>query len=1055
MQSTGSWLNQPLTGKNAVQNTDEEEDGGEMAEGSPQFRMTANTTGPQSGGPQSSLNAAAQHACATCNRSFDTARGLGVHIKKKHPAQANDAIDVERSKRRWNDEELRLMADYEADATLSNVMHMNQHLLTLLPERTLEAIKGQRRKADYRQLVQNRLAALRNEIVIENDNPLDVIDDRQEDEPSTSAEGTGRQLRDEILKVIQENIEEVRKINSPFAKELVELGNSALLNNVMDEARFMRAISNKFKNTRTPKGPMFGKTTVYQGTSKQKRKQRYAVVQSLYKKDIGAAARVVLKDNDSIATKIPQTRMMFEYWKNVFATEGGGPRNSSSMAPSCPQMQPIWRPVTIDDIKAARAANEKGAGPDGIIPKDWNRIDDRQKCLLYNLFLFYEKVPNPIKGSRTVFIPKVDGGSTDPGDFRPLTICSVILREFNKILARRIVSCYAYDERQTAYLPIDGVCINTSLLTAIIAEAKRSKKELHIAILDLIKAFNSVYHSALTEAITEIGCPPGFIAYIKDMYHNVTTAMQFEGKSEQASILAGVYQGDPLSGPLFTIAYEKALKALNNEIGFDLQDVRVNASAYSDDGLLLAMTVIGMQHNLDKFGDTLAKIGLKINPRKSKTISFVPSGRDKKMKIVTNKQFTVDGEEIDTLTISDFWKYLGVVYSASGPEVAKVNLEDELIKLTKGPLKPQQRIHLLKTFVIAKHQQRLVLSRTTAVGLNKMDLQIRKYVRRWLHLPKDMPVAYIHAPVKAGGLGIPCLKQWIPLMRFLRLMKVKRTGGDRIAAVLNCELYKSIIHSAKQALSVLECGDEPTLQGYHDFWKKELLEMVDGKDLKPAQNHTSSTSFNSTRMNDISGEDYIHYNQIRTNSCPTRKRTARGRPNKPTTCRAGCRRVETLQHVVQECVRTHGGRTLRHDRVVDMLADEFKTKGYAVEKEVYLRTSEELFKPDLVMKKNNKAYVIDAQIVQCGKLETDYRLKVCKYRDDTELNSVIKSKYDVQEVKYEACTISYKGMWSRQSVASLQELGIGSYCLFKIVTSVLRGTWLNWQRFNKTTTVVH
>lgn len=233
------------------------------------------------------------------------------------------------------------------------------------------------------------------------------------------------------------------------------------------------------------------------------------------------------------------------------------------------------------------------------------------------------------------------------------------------------------------------------------------------------------------------------------MYSNVTTEMQFEGFSELARILAGVYQGDPLSGPLFTIAYERALKALNNEVGFDLADVRINASAYSDDGLLLAMTVIGLQHNLEKFGETLAKIGLKINLRKSKTISFVPSGRDKKMKVVSSKQFTVGGEQIETLKITDFWKYLGVVYHSSGPEVGKVDLEDELMKLTKGPLKPQQRIQLLKSIIISKYQHRLVLSRTTAVGLNKMDLTIRRYVRRWLHLPNDVPVAYMYAPVKA------------------------------------------------------------------------------------------------------------------------------------------------------------------------------------------------------------------------------------------------------------------------------------------------------------------
>lgn len=1048
------WPNQPLSGKKAVNDTDDDQNSGDLAEES-QFRMATDTTGPQSSGPQSSTSANALHVCTICGRSFDTAIGRGVHIRRAHPAQANEAINTDRTKRRWNDEEVRIMADHEARALIANnVTHMNLYLVSLMVDRTAEGIKGKRRSERYKRLVEDRTAILRLEMLnanesVQGDNNQEANNDQEmiSDPPI--------QHRELLKDALEESMIDVENIGTRSALELVEIGKDALLDQPMDDARIIRWLADRFRNTKIPKGPIHGRTTDYHGTNKQKRRQRYALVQTLYKKDIGAAARVILKDNDQIATKIPPTQLMFEYWKDVFATGGGGRAIKNNRVPTAPHMETLWQPVTLDEIRSSRSSNEKGAGPDGVTPRSWNQLDDRYKRLLYNIFVFYERVPVPIKSSRTVFTPKIEGGSLDPGDFRPLSICSVVLREFNKILARRFISCYTYDERQTAYLPIDGVCINVSMLTAIIAEAKRLRKELHIAILDLVKAFNSVYHSALIDAITEAGCPEGFINYIADMYNNVKTEMQFEGLSELAFIHAGVYQGDPLSGPLFTLAYEKALKALNDEVGFDIADVRVNASAYSDDGLLLAMTVIGLQHNLEKFGETLARIGLRINARKSKTISLVPSGKQKKMKVVSNRRFTIDGNSIESLTISDFWKYLGVVYDASGPEFANVNLDGDLTKITKGPLKPQQRIQLLKTFVIPKHLNRLVLSRTTAVGLNKMDLMIRRYVRRWLHLPGDVPVAFMHAPVRAGGLGIPCLKQWIPLMRFSRLTKIQRTGGDKIAAVLNCQLYASIMHSCKQALSVLGCGDTPTLQGYHAYWRKKLLEMVDGKDLKAASNHSSATSFNSVRMNDISGEDYIHYNQLRTNSVPTRKRTARGRPNKPTTCRAGCRQVETLHHVIQGCIRNYGGIILRHDRVVDILCDHFKMKRYVAEKNIHLRTSQELWKPDLVLQKNGKVYVVDAQVVQCGRLESDHRVKVSKYRDDPELTEVIKVKYGVQEVLYEACTISYKGIWSKNSVEGLKDLGVSNFCLFMIVTSVLRGSWLNWKRFNKMNTVVH
>lgn len=69
--------------------------------------------------------------------------------------------------------------------------------------------------------------------------------------------------------------------------------------------------------------------------------------------------------------------------------------------------------------------------------------------------------------------------------------------------------------------------------------------------------------------------------------------------------------------------------------------------------------------------------------------------------------------------------------------------------------------------------------------------------------------------------------------------------------------------------------------------------------------------------------------------------------------RAGCQQVETLQHVIQSCIRTHAGVTMRHDRVVDILAEEFALKGYATEKEVHVRTSQQLFKPNMIFKKGD------------------------------------------------------------------------------------------------------
>ena len=54
-------------------------------------------------------------------------------------------------------------------------------------------------------------------------------------------------------------------------------------------------------------------------------------------------------------------------------------------------------------------------------------------------------------------------------------------------------------------------------------------------------------------------------------------------------------------------------------------------------------------------------------------------------------------------------------------------------------------------------------------SLSASDTKIRSAVRQWLRLPKDTPVAFFHAGVKAGGLEILQLRKWAPIIRINRM----------------------------------------------------------------------------------------------------------------------------------------------------------------------------------------------------------------------------------------------------------------------------------------------
>lgn len=1003
--------------------------------GSVQVRMATQTTGSQPGGPLSA------QVCGLCGEEFRNVRGLGQHRRIRHPVQSNDQVNVNKSKRRWLLEEVRLMAQIEAEATILGIVDLNKHIKRLKPDRSIDGIKGKRREGQYKLQVTSLIANLRAGL----EAPENAI---------SSNEGGGDAVsqRDDLVCQIRESVEQMRRVRNKYARALQELGEAALRGEHMDETVFTQAIRSMFNATRRPKGPMHSNVVEYHGSRRQRRQQQYARVQKLYRTNTKAAARVILDNTDQVSMKLPDVRDVFHSWGDTFRDGEGMPKDFEwDETYKKESMQPLWNPVTIEEVMRARVANGSAAGLDGITPESWNKMNCKFKRLIYNLFVFYERVPKAFKVSRTVFIPKVEGGSTDPGDLRPLTICSVVLRGFNKILADRLVRLHDFDNRQNAYLPKDGVGACVFELTGLIAHAREKLTELHIAGLDIAKAFPSLYHHDIVKSQMKAGSPRGFVNYVRNMYTDVKTLMQFEGRSEMTQVNRGIYQGDPMSGPVFTMSLEEMLVSLDCNVGVDVIGARVNAGAYADDTNLYAGTRKGLQSNIDRYSEAGLVKGQEINAKKSWSLSMVPSGKEKKMKVETGKPFSVNGGAIKELTIMDLWRYLGVNYQSNGPEmVDHCAMEADLRSLSKGPLKPQQRIHMLKTFVIPRHQDKLVLSRTSAKGLKRIDKQIGQYVRKWLSLPHDVPVAYLHAPVKAGGLGVPCLRLWVPLMRLNRLGSAIRNGSQTMMALSECTLFKSIIHKCRRSLAVLGPGD-PTLLLYHSYWKEQLIEKVDGKDLEHAWNHRSSTSWNSTLASQISGEDYVHYHQIRANALPTRVRTARGRPAKETSCRGGCRRTETAQHVIQECHRTHSVRVQRHDRVVGILGDELERRSKVLRKQE-IQTVRGKRKPDLILINGDTAHVIDVQVVRCSDLNGSHRAKIGKYQV-ADLERLVKDRYDVDKVEHHACTLSFKGVWCLESVTDLKGLGVSEYCLFKIVTSTMRGVWLGWRQFNSVTFV--
>eukprot|EP00061_Rhincodon_typus_P001740 g15637.t1 len=95
-------------------------------------------------------------------------------------------------------------------------------------------------------------------------------------------------------------------------------------------------------------------------------------------------------------------------------------------------------------------------------------------------------------------------------------------------------------------------------------------------------------------------------------------------------------------------------------------------------------------------------------------------------------------------------------------------LHDMIQEVSHAPLKPQQKVEIVRNYLIPKLKYSLTLGEAHCNTLKAMDQQVRQAIRGWLRLPKDTSIGFIHSTVKDGGLGIPCL------LTIIRVEKGKR-----------------------------------------------------------------------------------------------------------------------------------------------------------------------------------------------------------------------------------------------------------------------------------------
>lgn len=971
--------------------------------------------------------------CRDCGATFGTKRGLGVHRRNRHPTEVNREIDLGRVRRNWSDEELLIMAEIEYRVRQEGYRgNINDRLAERTPGRSADSIKKARSKQSYRDFLRD----------------ISIEEDMGNGEPQGSfGEEEDRMAnRTALLRAICQLVDEIsEKPVSVVVEGLLGLAREAIAGR-----RVIGDIGRVIKRLLVPVGPdepvvqeVVGRPrrdgTVRVGPQVERRRQ-YARLQGLWRKD----KKVVWQElsSDGRLRQGLDAKIFRDYWapivENPSTPYAGGEIRGQRIAAGVD----LWVPIAEHEVVRLAPDHNSAAGLDGVSPCAWKVTPWRIKALVLNLIMLEGMMPEDLLRSRVTMVPKCDAVN-GPGDFRPISVSSVIVRHFHKILAARMESVTRHENEQKGFIRgYDGIAHNVFLLDGLLRMGWRKKRSLVISILDVRKAFDSVSHDALREILLKRGFQCEIRNYIRSTYANAKSVIISKGRAaDEMKPARGVRQGDPLSPILFNMVMDHVLASLPKKIGFWMGGRRISALAYADDLVLVSSTISGMSRLLREVEERLGECGLQLNPAKCLSVAIEPSAQRRMVKLVEGDRFTVGGIGVEAADMGRTWQYLGVEFDHEGVRPGQVNIEEAIAKISRAPLKPQQKLTLLREFLIPSVLHRLVLGVHGRRWLNAVDVIIRKAIRGWLHLPVDVPGAFFHTPIRYGGIGIPRLLRMVPFWREKRMAGVRQELEE-----------KGITDDVRGALGkgypMGEIQPNPSL-----IESDRLYERVDGIELRGMEEVRASRAWVYVSADQISGSEYVRFLKLLIGALPTRMRTTRGsrRIGTDVACRGCGWRQETAAHIIQRCPLTHGGRTLRHDALVKRLEADFGKRGYRVFRETTVAHGLRKRRPDLIVSKGGLARILDVQVIS-GRLDRDAagQAKIERYGCPWVIRAVA-ALTGVEERRIEVIpvTLSWKGLWSKLSAKELKKIGMNDKALEWLTERTLRGSVMNFTRWKR------
>lgn len=241
--------------------------------------------------------------------------------------------------------------------------------------------------------------------------------------------------------------------------------------------------------------------------------------------------------------------------------------------------------TTPNEIKSLLQSlkNRKSPGIDLITNRALKNISKKALVLLNNIFNACFKLnyfPKDWKVAQIIAIPKPNKNNSNPSNYRPISLLSSLSKVFEKIILNRL-NVFIEDKN---LLPDEQFGFRRShstihQLQRVVQHTKtnfKNKKSTGMIILDIEKAFDSIWHKGLLHKLYTMNIPINLIKIIQSFLLNRSFYVKINKESSTVhNIPAGVPQGSSLSPVLYNLYISDFPSSTNTELALFADDTAI------------------------------------------------------------------------------------------------------------------------------------------------------------------------------------------------------------------------------------------------------------------------------------------------------------------------------------------------------------------------------------------------------------------------------------------------------------------------------------------------